>query len=138
MNTTLAEEVGKLVDWGWRVQSQTDTTAALENRTSFRWLLFALVLFLFPLLGGLLYVGFWLLMSRVGVFLRLDNSGAVVTSGDVWFVESQRVQVEVAREVVRDAQTQGFWKNVGWSILSSIFAVVSWGLIIWGIVTLLD
>ena len=61
----LIRRVAELVDTGWEPQTTTDTSASLATRGPFQWWLFVFMVILFPLLGGVLYVAFWLATSRV-------------------------------------------------------------------------
>lgn len=138
MQAALAGEVGRLVDWGWNVESHTDTTASLETRGPFNWLIFAILILFFPFVGGLLYLAYWLVASRVNVFLRADDNGGVVTSGDAWFVQAQAAQEEASRETAIAIKTQGFWKTMGPSIVSVIIGLALWILLIWALLEVLD
>ena len=60
MDAVLSQRVHKLVADGWEPQTTTETTASLVGRRLFAWWLFLIVIFLFPLFGGLLYLIFWL------------------------------------------------------------------------------
>lgn len=60
MNTLLSQRLHELVDIGWELLTMTETTSALVGRSPFAWWLFLIVIFLFPLFGGLLYLIFWL------------------------------------------------------------------------------
>lgn len=137
MHAALASETGRLVDWGWDVKSNTDTTAFLETRGPFNWLLFAVLVLLFPFIGGLLYIVFWLIASRVHLFLRMDGD-RVVPSGDVWYVEGQAAQAEASRQMAADIKQRGFWKAMGPSIVSVIIGIALWILLIWALFKLLD
>jgi hypothetical protein len=137
MQTALAAEVGRLVDWGWHVESHTDTTASLETRGPFNWLIFALLILLFPFVGGLLYVAFWLIVSRANVFLRVED-GAIIPSGDTWFVDMQAAEAQASRRLAVQIKTQGFWKTMGPSIVSVVAGIALWILLVWALVQLLD
>ena len=119
MQTALASQVGQLTDWGWSVHSHTEDTAALETRGPFNWVFFALLVLLFPFIGGLLYVAFWLITSRLNVFLRVEN-GEVVTSGDTWYVQRQAAQAAATRQMAQDIKDQGFLKAMGPSIIAAV------------------
>ena len=69
MHATLSKRVAELVAYGWEPVTTTETTASLLGRRPFAWWLFLIVLFLFPLFGGLLYLIFWLATSKATVFL---------------------------------------------------------------------
>jgi hypothetical protein len=138
MNAALAMETSRLVDWGWDVKSQTDTTAFLETRGPFNWLFFAILILLFPFIGGLLYIAFWLIVSRVDVFLTVNDGGTVAASGDTWFVERQAAHAEASKRLAADIKQQGFWKVMGPSIISVIIGLVLWFLLIWALIELFD
>ena len=110
---------------GWQVRSQTDTTAALEDRSPFGWLRFALSLVFLWGLGGALYVLFWLLTSREHVFLRLENDG-VVASGDTWLVQKQIEDQEAGRLVTIDIKRRGFLQVMWPSLLATLVFVGLW------------
>lgn len=137
MQSILAAEVGKLADWGWKVESQTESTAALETRGPFRWWFFAIMVLLFPLFGGLLYVVFWAIASRLNLFVRVGDGG-LVYSGDAWYVDRQAAEAEASRQLAIQIKTQGFWKAVGPSIAMTIVGVAAWVLLFWAIFALLD
>jgi len=56
METILSQRVGQLVTNGWEPATTTETTASLVGRRPFAWWLFLIVIFVFPLFGGLLYL----------------------------------------------------------------------------------
>src|SRR5579871_4940060 len=109
MDAALSGEVSELVHMGWRVQSQTETTAALETRSPFNWLVFALAILLFFGFGGLLYIAYWLIVSRDHLFLS-SVGGKVTASGDTWLVEQQRADAAAARRLAIEIHRRGFWE----------------------------
>jgi len=129
MDAGLSPEVSRLVHFGWRVHSQTESTAALETRAPFNWLLFALAILLFFGLGGLLYVAYWLLGFRSHLFLHLEN-GQVVTSGDTWLVERQRADEVEARRLAVQIKQRGFWQVMWPAAVATLAMVVLWVVLI--------
>ena len=136
MSPPLAQEVDLLVNLGWTLQSQTDTTAALQTRGPFNWWIFAISILLFLGLGGLIYIAFWLLGSRADVFLRVEN-GSVVYAGDSWLVQRHKLDMAKARRFHQDMQERGFWTAAWPSIVSLLVALVVWFLLIWAFVNLI-
>ena len=47
MDAQLAARTGELVEMGWRIKSQTETSVALEVRQPFNFMVFAVLLFFF-------------------------------------------------------------------------------------------
>jgi len=134
MTGTLASRVGELVDLGWSLETQTDTSAALETRKPINWWLFALCIILFFGLGALLYLVFWLLTSRAQLFLSVKD-GEIVTSGDTWLVEEQERQREVMIARAREIKQKGFWR-VMWPAVVAIIAIVAiWFVLFWYVLT---
>lgn len=129
MDAALSSEVGELVHMGWRVHSQTETTAALETRSPFNWLVFALAILLFFGLGGLLYIAYWLIVSRDHLFLSAQN-GKIVASGDTWLVEQQRADAAAAHNLAVEIHRRGFWDVMWPSIVATILMIVLWIVII--------
>ena len=117
MQGALAAEVGRLADCGWHVEANTETTAASETGGPFNWLIFALLILIFPFFGGVLYIAVWWIASRIHVFLRVQD-GTVVSSGDTWYVEEQAAEAEASRRLAIEIKKQGFWKTMGLSIVS--------------------
>ena len=129
MNPTLATEIARLTNMGWRVVSHTDSTASLENRGPFNWLLFALAILIFFGIGGLLYVAFWLVASRAHLFIYMDGE-QMLSSGDTWLVAQQEVNGELARQRAEDIKRQGFWKVMWPAIVAMLLAMVVWIILI--------
>ena len=69
MTPLLGQRVAELVANGWEPVTATENTASLSGRRPFAWWLFLILVFLFPLFGGLLYLIFWLATSKATVFL---------------------------------------------------------------------
>jgi len=134
MTGTLASRVGELVDLGWSLETQTDTSAALETRKPINWWLFALCIILFFGLGALLYLVFWLLTSKAQLFLSVKD-GEIVASGDTWLVEEQERQREVMIARAREIKQKGFWR-VMWPAVVAIIAIVAiWFVLFWYVLT---
>ena len=107
MHTALAKRVDDLVDCGWEPHTTTETSAALAGRRPFNWWLFLLVLFFFPLIGGVLYLVFWGATSRATVFLHAEGD-EVVASGDLWLVGLQEARREAHIQEQRQIKERGF------------------------------
>jgi len=134
MTDPLATRVGELVDLGWSLKSQTETTAGFETRKPINWWLFALLIILFFGLGALLYLIFWLLTSRASLFLSVKE-GAIVASGDVWLVEEQERERETMIARVREIKQKGFWR-VMWPAVVAVIAIVAvWFVLFWYVLT---
>jgi hypothetical protein len=129
MDPLLSAEVGRLAHFGWRVRSQTESTAALETQSPFNWLFFALAILLFFGLGGLLYIVYWLVVSREHLFLHIEN-GQVVSNGDTWLVEQQRVNEVEAHRVAVAIKQRGFWSVMWPSIVATLVMLVLWIVVI--------
>lgn len=129
MNPALAAEIARLTDWGWHVVSHTDSTASLETRGPFNWLLFALSILLFFGIGGLLYVAFWLVASRAHLFLYMENE-QVASSGDTWLVEQQQADEMRSRRLALDIHQRGFWTVMWPSIVAMLLVMVIWIILI--------
>jgi uncharacterized protein with PQ loop repeat len=135
MRPVLAMEVEILSSMGWRVVSQTETTAALETRGPFSWWIFFFALLFFFLFGGLIYIVWWLIFDRHDLFLRVDND-QVVTSGDVWLVQRQRADLERTRQFWLEAKQKGFWSAAWPSIVAFAVGIVIWFILIWAFIQL--
>ena len=129
MNPTLAAEIARLTNMGWRIVSHTDSTASLETRGPFNWLLFALSILIFFGVGGLLYVAFWLVASRAHLFIHMDGE-QMVSSGDTWLVVQQEVDEELSRRRAEAIKRQGFWKVMWPSIVAMLLAMGAWIILI--------
>jgi len=57
MEAALSQRVHELVENGWEPTTTTETTASVTGRRPFAWWLFLILVFLFPLFGGVLYLG---------------------------------------------------------------------------------
>ncbi len=129
MDPVLSTEVSQLVHFGWHVRSQTENTASLETRTPFNWLWFALSILFFFGFGGLLYIAFWLIVSRAHLFLHIGN-GQLISSGDTWLVERQHENEVEARRLAMQIKQRGFWQVMWPSIVSTLLMIVLWIVII--------
>lgn len=129
MNTTLATEIARLTNMGWRVVSQTDTSASLEDRGPFNWLLFALSILIFFGIGGLLYVAYWLIASRAHIFIYMDGE-QLMSSGDTWLVAQQELDEALSRQRTEAIKQKGFWKVMWPSIVAMLLAMVGWIILI--------
>jgi len=125
MQPVLSQRVAELVANGWEPVTTTDTTAALVGRRPFAWWLFLIVLFLFPLFGGLLYLIFWLATSKATVFLRLEDDKIAVT-GDEWLIEMQEAQRESYVERQRKIKEKGFLPVMWPQLLVSLLLIALW------------
>ena len=125
MEAVLSKRVGELVGNGWEPVTTTDTTASLIGRRPFAWWLFLIVLFLFPLFGGLLYLIFWLATSKATVFLHVEND-EVVVAGDEWLIRLQEAQREAYVERQRQIKEQGFLKVMWPQLLVSLVLIALW------------
>ena len=112
MADAVSSRVAELVDLGWEPRTGTETMASLSTQGPFNWWLFVFIIILFPLIGGLLYLVFWLATSRVTVFVYQDE-GSVKMAGDVWWVESQKARHEAVIEKHRQIAERGFWRVMG-------------------------
>ena len=135
MHQALAAEVHTLVDMGWTFTSGTDTTAALQTRGPFNWLLFALSMLFFLGVGGLIYLTFWLTLDRSDVFLRVADD-RVRIAGDDLLVERQKAERERTRRLVREVKERGFWLAAWPAVLAALVNIGLWFLLIWAFVAL--
>ena len=112
------------------LESQTETTAALQTRRPFNWQFFALMLVLFPGFGGMLYAAFWVLTPQATLFLSQEG-GAVVTAGGTRLLDRQERDFELARRIQDDLHERSFWATVGPSILAMVLVVAVWFSVVW-------
>ena len=133
MTGVLAARVRELVDMGWDVKSQSETTAVLETRNPFNWLLFALLLFFFFL--ALIYLAYWFMMSRATVFLSVEN-GKVVESGNVVFIARQEKDRTRTIAKAQQIKERGFWRVMWPSVLAWVAMMAMWFFLIWWIISL--
>lgn len=129
MKEQVSAKVAELVDMGWRPSAFTETTASLTTRGPFNWWLFVIILLLFPVVGGVLYLAFWLATSRVTVFV-FEKDGETQTSGDGWMVDLQMARREAVIQEQRQIKEQGFWKVMWPKILLMAVMFGLWALLI--------
>lgn len=125
MEAVLSQRVEELVTFGWEPMTTTETTASLVGRRPFAWWLFLLVIFLFPLLGGLLYLIFWFATAKATVFLHVEN-GEVVVSGDQWLIARQEADREAYIEKQRQIKEKGFLRVMWPQLLVSLLLIAVW------------
>lgn len=125
MNTILSKRVAELVSYGWEPVTTTESTASLLGRRPFAWWLFLIVLFVFPLFGGILYLVFWLATSKAIVFLHIEEDGVVVT-GDEWLIRLQEAQREAYVERQRRIKEKGFLKVMWPQLVASLALIGLW------------
>ena len=125
MEAVLSQRVDELVGNGWEPVTTTETTASLAGRRPFAWWLFLIVLFLFPLFGGLLYLIFWLATSKATVFLHVED-GKVVIAGDEWLIKLQEARREAYVEKQRQVKEKGFLKVMWPQLIASLGLIALW------------
>ena len=130
MSEVLSARVRDLINLGWVLKSQTETTAALQIRRPFNWQFFALMLLLFPGFGGMLYAAFWSLTPQAQLFLSMEG-GAVMTSGGTRLLDSEQADHELARRLEHDLHERGFWATAGPSLLAMGLVVAVWFSAVW-------
>ena len=125
MEAVLSRRVDELVANGWEPATTTETTASLAGRRPFAWWLFLIVIFLFPLFGGLLYLIFWSATSKATVFLHVED-GKVVVAGDQWLIRLQEAEREAYVERQRRIKEKGFLKVMWPQLLVSLALIALW------------
>jgi hypothetical protein len=125
MEAALSKRVHELVEFGWEPTTTTETTASLVGRRPFAWWLFLIVIFLFPLFGGILYLIFWVVTSRATVFLHLEG-GEVETAGDQWLIRLHEAQSAATIERQRQIKENGFLKVMWPQLLASLALIGFW------------
>jgi hypothetical protein len=125
MEAVLSQRVDELVANGWEPVTTTETTASLTGRRPFAWWLFLIVIFLFPLFGGLLYLIFWIATSKSTVFLHVD-AGNVVVAGDEWLIRLQEAEREVYVERQRQIKEKGFLRVMRPQLVVSLLLIGLW------------
>ena len=125
MESRLSQRVGELVVDGWEPMTTTETTASLAGRRPFAWWLFLIVIFLFPLFGGLLYLIFWLATSKATVFLQVRGD-EVMVAGDEWLIKLQEAQREAYVERQRRIKEKGFLRVMWPQLLVSLVLIGLW------------
>jgi hypothetical protein len=121
--------VHELVDLGWEPKTSTETTASLVGRRPFNWWLFLLVLFFFPLVGGMLYLIFWAATSQATVFLHVEGN-QVATAGDSWLIRAQEAQSARQKERRQEIKARGFLAVMWPQLLFSLVLIIIWVLIL--------
>ena len=125
MDSRLSGQVAHLVNYGWEPVAITDSSASLAGRRPFAWWLFLIVLFLFPVFGGLLYLIFWLATSKATVFLHVEGEELIV-AGDEWLIRLQETQREHYVERQRQVKEQGFLRVMWPQLLVSLLLIGAW------------
>jgi hypothetical protein len=125
MEAKLSQRVGELVANGWEPVTTTETTASLVGRRPFAWWLFLLVIFLFPLFGGLLYLVFWLATSKATVFLHIEDD-ALLIAGDEWLIRLQEAQREAYVERQQRIKEKGFLRVMWPQLVVSLLLIALW------------
>ena len=125
MEAVLGQRVHELVESGWEPMTTTETTASLIGRRPFNWWLFLIVVFLFPLFGGILYLIFYLATSRATVFLHAESDG-VLTAGDTWLINLQESQRQAYVERQKQIKERGFLAVMWPHLLVSLGLLVIW------------
>ena len=131
MEATLSQRVHELVEYGWEPLTTTETTASLVGRRPFNWWLFLIVMFLFPVIGAVLYLVFYLATSRATVFLHEEGDGVVV-GGDTWLIRMQESQKEAYVMRQQQIKERGFlavmWPHlvVSLALLAGWVVLVKW------------
>lgn len=125
MEAILSQRVDQLVSNGWEPVTTTETTASLEGRRPFAWWLFLIVIFVFPLFGGLLYLVFWLATSKATVFLHVEQD-KIVVAGDEWLIRHQEAQREAYGEKQRQIKEKGFLRTMWPQLLVSLALLGMW------------
>jgi hypothetical protein len=125
MQVALTKRVDELIEFGWELQTTTETTASLVGRRPFSWWLFLLVIVFFPLFGGILYLVFWLATSRATVFLHQEGDDVVAT-GDLWLVQIQQGRREAHIRDLRKIKERGFLAVMWPQLISFLVLMCLW------------
>ena len=125
MEAVLSRRVDQLVTNGWEPVTATETTASLTGRRPFAWWLFLIVIFVFPLFGGLLYLIFWLATSKATVFLHVQD-GKVIVAGDEWLIRLQEAQRDAYVEKQRRIKEKGFLAVMWPQLVASLLLIALW------------
>ena len=125
MEAVLSQRVVELVENGWEPITTTETTASLLGRRPFAWWLFLIVIFLFPLFGGVLYLVFWVATSRATVFLHVEN-GEVIVSGDQWLINLQEAKKDAYVDKQRQIKERGFLPVMWPQLIVSLLLILGW------------
>ncbi len=125
MQALVSQRVSELVSYGWEPVTTTETSASLTGRRPFAWWLFLIVLFLFPLFGGLLYLIFWLATSKATVFIHAEGD-ALKVAGDEWLIRLQETQRDAYVERQQRIKEQGFLRVMWPQLLASLVLIGLW------------
>ncbi len=125
MHATLSKRVAELVEYGWEPVTTTESSASLLGRRPFAWWLFLIVLFLFPLFGGILYLVFWVATSKATVFLHM-NGDELAIAGDEWLIRIQEAQRGAYAERQRRIKEQGFLRVMWPQLVASLVLLGLW------------
>ena len=125
MHATLGKRVAELVEYGWEPVTTTESSASLLGRRPFAWWLFLIVLFLFPLFGGILYLVFWVATSKATVFLHM-NGDELAIAGDEWLIRIQEAQRGAYAERQRRIKEQGFLRVMWPQLVASLVLLGLW------------
>ncbi len=125
MHATLSKRVAELVEYGWEPVTTTESSASLLGRRPFAWWLFLIVLFLFPLFGGILYLVFWVATSKATVFLHM-NGDELTIAGDEWLIRIQEAQRGAYVERQRRIKEQGFLRVMWPQLVASLVLLGLW------------
>ena len=125
MEAVLSQRVVELVENGWEPITTTETTASLLGRRPFAWWLFLIVIFLFPLFGGVLYLVFWVATSRATVFLHVEND-EVIVSGDQWLINLQEAERDAYVDKQRQIKERGFLPVMWPQLIVSLLLILGW------------
>ena len=125
MDAKLSQRLDELVTNGWELVTTTETSASLVGRRPFAWWIFLIVLFLFPLFGGLLYLIFWFATSKATVFLHVEEE-EIVVAGDEWLIRLQEVQREAYVERQHQIKEKGFLRVMWPQLLASLVLIGLW------------
>jgi hypothetical protein len=125
VEAVLSQRIDRLVNNGWEPVTTTETTASLIGRRPFAWWLFLIVIFLFPLFGGLLYLVFWLATSKATVFLHVED-GEVVVAGDQWLIALQEARREAYVEKQQQIKEKEFLRVMWPQLVVSLLLLAVW------------
>ena len=125
MDAKLGQRVAELVANGWEPVTTTETTASLVGRRPFAWWLFLIVIFVFPLFGGLLYLVFWLATSKATVFLHTEGDELQV-AGDEWLIRLQEAEREAYVERQQRIKEKGFLRVMWPQLVVSLLLIALW------------
>ena len=135
MTGELVTSIGELVDMGWNIKSQTESTAILETRRPINWWLFLLFFLFFFFVGALIYLIVWSLTAKANVFLAVKD-GEVVQYGDSWLVERHKIIREKSIEKAQEIKKRGFWTVMWPSVILWIVIIGLWIWLIWWLVSI--